>query len=304
MRYTVIDIGSNTVKYSLFSVRKETYTIKKRASEAVRLIGYIENGKLSEEGLEKLCDVLGAFREEALAAGCVEERIFAFATASLRRIDKPQSVIAALEKRMGLKVVLLSGEEEARCSFLGMLSAAEEPPESGVMLDMGGGSTEIHIFGDSSYTASLPFGALSLKNSFGVGRDLDADTERALRAYVSGAVPPEARELGEQRLDAYPVGGTARACAKLAKIFLNKDGPLTRAEFSALTALVSQPDDGRYETLRALFPDRFMLLSSGCTAFDELFRALGVGRVVFCTGGIREGYLLLRTGKNLKEKKN
>ena len=87
MRYLIIDIGSNTVKYDLFLCKKGRVPAKiGHKSKALRLINHIEGGRLSPEGFDLLCHTLKDYEKDGKKEGAF---VFPFATASFRRIADP-----------------------------------------------------------------------------------------------------------------------------------------------------------------------------------------------------------------------
>ena len=293
MRCMIVDIGSNTVKYDLFSFKNGRMKIEDRRSEALRLVAQIEDGALTAAGMEALCATLNGFLEVAKAQSC--PAVYAFATAGMRRLRDPQRALTEIKARTGLTVRLLSGEEEAACSFEGMLHTLKKPPKRGVMLDMGGGSTELNFFEDkrSLWLCSCPFGAVSTKNALRLGETLSENEKEKVNAFARSFLPPEATDFAPQSKTAVLVGGTAKAIAKLAKEFLGLETPekLKIDEFLRLRELLCAPSAAQSARVRELCPDRYALMATGACAFAALFAALGTKKVRICRGGIREGYL-------------
>ena len=295
MKTMVVDIGSNTVKYNVFSLKDGTLTELGHASEAVKLISYIdEKGELSGEGLDRLCGTLTRFAADADGYKC--KKIYAFATAGLRRTSDPQAVIGKIEERTGLRVRLLSAEEEGKSALAGVFLTCPMLPRAAVMIDMGGGSTELNFFEDRSSKAlfSLPFGALSLKQTFGVGEDMDASEEKKIFGYVDEAFSGHTVPDGDSKKTAILVGGKAQACVKLLEAFFGikvKNSPVKRETFAALLEAVQRPSDAQRAAMKALIPDRYDVMAAGLTGYEGLFRRLGAEDILFCRGGIREGYL-------------
>mgnify|MGYP003298050288 CR=1 FL=1 len=295
MRYLIIDIGSNTVKYDLFVCKKGRLPAKiGHKSRALRLINYITDGKLSSEGLSLLCDTLKQYEKDGKKEKAL---VFPFATASFRRISDPYETIDEIKKQTGLTVRLLSGSEEAECSFQGMLSTMKDLPRCGYMIDMGGGSTELTLFEDraAGYLYSCPFGALSVKNAAGADDAIKKEQRRAASEFVAGLLPSKLSDFGEGGKTAVLVGGTGKALRTLAKELLSLKNAehMTREDFSALLDLITDPSDALFEKMKELLPQRYQLMGAGLAAFDAIFEKAGTEEIYVCPGGVREGYLAM-----------
>jgi len=161
--YAIIDIGSNTIRLNVYQVEEDgaIHSIF-QSKETAGLAGYVrEDGSMSREGLDRAADALLRFRS-ILDALHIENRAV-FATASLRNITNSEEAVFQLQERTGLMIRLLSGREEAILDYVGATSGMEER-EQGMVLDIGGGSTEWVCFsqGRIRHAASIPLGSLNL----------------------------------------------------------------------------------------------------------------------------------------------
>ena len=155
--YAIIDIGSNTIRLNVYQVEEDgaIHSIF-QSKETAGLAGYVqEDGSMSREGLDRAADALLRFRS-ILDALHIENRAV-FATASLRNITNSEEAVFQLQERTGLMIRLLSGREEAILDYVGATSGMEER-EQGMVLDIGGGSTDIAVIsmGGRVKAASLP----------------------------------------------------------------------------------------------------------------------------------------------------
>ena len=291
MNLMIVDIGSNTIKYDIFSP-DSPISIGHR-SIAAGIIRYIENGVLNAKGMDILSEILNSYKEDALKLGA---SMHVFATASLRRAKEPQTVIDEIKKRTEIEIDLISGQRESALSLLGMLATTKHPPK-GLMMDMGGGSTELNSFEtDSSlFSVSCPFGALSLKNEF-VGDVFPNEEEaKAIQNYAKEVFSAYKNEIQTDIL--YMVGGSAKAIAKLLKY---KD-PLHKTELAKPFAaermqqllkncIPCSTED--QDLLKELFPDRYHVMLPALCAYISLLDVCGTKQVCVSSGGIREGYWL------------
>ena len=171
MKCSCIDIGSNTIKVSVFEKRGKHWYTRAFLGEQTKLISYItikdDNKYLSSDGIVALINALDkliAFSKENMT-----EQIFAFATASLRGIKNADEVIEKVREKFGIVIDIISEEEEALCSLKGLLNEEKcESVREGIMVDMGGGSCEIVHFmnGKQPEIVSLPVGCLLMTQTY------------------------------------------------------------------------------------------------------------------------------------------
>ncbi len=294
MKACVIDIGSNTIKATVFKVSKN------RSKEVVGHLGFKakiitkiveENGKrlLCNEGKETLFDCVGklcAFAEENLC-----DSIYAFATASLRGVDNAKEIIDGARKNFNIDIEILSGEEEAMCSLRGLLSDPElQDAKEGIMIDMGGGSTEAVMFsnGTDPQIISLPFGCLSLFDSL-VENDLPTKEERVKIEELVDKSLTSCSFLYNTQLPLYIIGGSGRAILKVARSGNDKNRVLKREDFA--TVLQSANDADFLEKAERLVPGRSLTICPAAIALWRITDFIGTPSITVCFGGVREGYL-------------
>jgi exopolyphosphatase/guanosine-5'-triphosphate,3'-diphosphate pyrophosphatase len=124
------------------------------------LSGYVTDGRLSEAGIAKAATILKRFK--GIMTNFNIENYSVFATASLRNVSNTQEALVRIEEATGIKVDLISGEEEARLGFVGAMHAVRA--DEGLFIDIGGGSTELLCFENQEIqqALSLPVGSLNL----------------------------------------------------------------------------------------------------------------------------------------------
>lgn len=290
MRYAITDIGSNTVKMHVFDVHGAELSKIHSITLPAKLIQYIENGVMSDTGTAVLCDALGYFKAESGKMKCDVFR--AFATASLRRAQNGRDVADAVDKKTGVKIDIISGDDEAALSFHGATRTLDLSGKKGMLFDMGGGSTEAVCYEDSriSEKYSMPFGALSLYNDF-VSSLIPTKTE--LKEIESFALSRLSRT--EKCDEVYIVGGTGRALCVLHGLLSQKKVTdiysIEKAELqNMLSALYARSDLGAF--LKSHVPDRQTTVLPGGYALCALAERIGAEKMTFLSDGIREGYLL------------
>lgn len=173
MRVGAIDIGSNSIRLLVADVQAgsdpgELVTVA-RAGEPCRLgRGLEKTGAVDEETADRAATVAGEFARRARSLGAVHTVVGA--TAALRRAENGAAVATAIGARTGLRVRILSGQDEARLVYqavvLGLRSVARR--SACVVFDLGGGSTEIvsGLGPEAGRWVSLLLGAVSLTEKF------------------------------------------------------------------------------------------------------------------------------------------
>ncbi len=290
MRYAITDIGSNTVKMHVFDVYGTNISKIHSITLPAKLIQYIENGVMSDTGTAVLCDALGYFKAESEKMKCNVFR--AFATAALRRAQNGMDVADAVDKKTGVTIDIISGDDEAALSFYGATRTLDLSGRKGMLLDMGGGSTEAVCYTERriSEKYSMPFGSLSLYNDFVCGL---IPTKTELQEIASFALSHLCRT--EKCDEVYIVGGTGRALCKLHGLLSQKKVTdiysIDKTELQTmLGALYTMSDPGAF--LKSHVPDRQTTVLPGGYALCSLAERIGAEKMTFLADGIREGYLL------------
>ena len=140
MRVAVIDIGTNSTRLLIADVADKKVKVLHAGLTTTRLGEGIGGGYLLSGAVARTIAVLQEYRRAAQTWRAA--RIAAVATSAVRGALNRDEFIAAAQKETGLRVEVLSGEEEARYGYLGVLSGLCVNPEETVVMDVGGGSTE------------------------------------------------------------------------------------------------------------------------------------------------------------------
>ena len=285
MLYSIIDIGSNTVKSAVYKLSEGKVTRYKFFTKQLGLIARIKDGILPWPSIALLCDTINEYISN------VDSTAYCFATESLRRIDNLDDVICAVRNNCGLDIELISSEDEARLSFEGFLEATPNIT-SGIMVDMGGGSTEILKFERRKAIElhSFRFGCLSLRRDHVKGRfptdkeltDIQNKVESELKAF------PWIKDADRLCL----IGGTGSSIGKLA-IEL---GYTTLPEFSSETFMelfeyLWDIDEYKISLLEKYIPARVETILPGMCAYRRIIETVNAKTVYISHGGIRDGYL-------------
>jgi len=282
----VIDIGSNTVRLVIYSGAQRAPTVLLNERVVARLGADLQHtGRISDEAMDLALQGLRRYRR--MLTDLQISKIDVIATAAARLADNGTALLDRV-REIGLNPVLLSGEEEARTSAMGVIGAF--PGARGVVVDLGGGSLElVEIAKDAcSHGVSLPIGTLLLPA-------LRAHGSANFKRKIDRALAREdwAHEIGAPL---YMVGGTWRA---LAGFVMSEEGhPLSDPhgfEIDGEAALkiakrVRRMDPARLVSTR-VDPMRAAMLPDACALLQVLLGRLKPTRLVFSAWGLREGWL-------------
>ncbi len=285
MLYSVIDIGSNTVKCQVYSVDGKDIKPTNFFTRQLGLIAKISDGILPEYAIKELTDTINDYKNK------VDSKVYCFATESLRKTENLNEIAKRIKEDCQLELELISGKDEALLSFSGFLANSPDITD-GIMVDMGGGSTEILKFSDSQplHLNSFKFGCLSLRKEYVKDRFPNDDEMKKIKARVKDELCGFAWIKDCKRLCL--IGGTGSAIGKLAFEL----GYTTVPEFSSTTFMklfdrLSDPDEQTAALLEKHIPARIETIIPGMCAYRQIIETVNADTVYISKGGIRDGYL-------------
>ena len=141
MKYALIDMGSNSIRLTVYDLDKSGFKILFKEKIMAGLAGYVEHGRLTQDGIDCACRSLREFQTtlELLHIG----HLAVFATASLRNISNTSQAVEQIRQETRVEVEVLSGEAEAECGFYGAVCDTELA--EGLFGDIGGASSELAL---------------------------------------------------------------------------------------------------------------------------------------------------------------
>jgi exopolyphosphatase / guanosine-5'-triphosphate,3'-diphosphate pyrophosphatase len=299
----VIDLGTNTVRLLVAQPDgRGGYRSLFADQEITRLgQGLLPDRKLQPEPIRRTLCVLRRFREAAEARGAA--RIIAVGTSALREAANRDTFLVRARSEAGVEVAVVSGEEEARLTLLGVRAALSDVSGRLLMMDIGGGSTEF-LRADGTRilaTVSTGLGVVKLAETY---LPTDPPTEAELAAARQAVASRLTRVLAEELRDHSPRDpfvGTAGTVTTLAAIDLRLDPydpdrvtghELTRDRVAVLLRdLASLPLANRRK-IAGLEPARADVIVAGALICLAAMDLLGFARLLVSDGGLREGILL------------
>ncbi len=287
----IVDVGSNTIRLSIYRCEAGTVRVLMHKKTMAGLASYVVAGRLPMRGVRVVCDVLLDYR--ALLDNLGISEMYVFATASLRNITNSAEAVKSIRLQTGIPIDVISGKEEAALSFYGATLGMSE--QKGLLLDLGGGSTELvrYAGGRIEDSCSLPFGALTLFDHFvedllptsGECKNIQKNVLKKLDSEVDS--PKKSKII-------CAVGGTARAACKVANRFFDRPADCMTMSAEELHRLYKICKKASRDTVRELLkvtPDRIHTIIPGIAALDALATAYRAEELRVSSCGVREGYL-------------
>ena len=282
----VIDIGSNAVR---FVVYHDLCRVPVQLHNERNICGLgktlNKTGCLNPEGVEMAIDSLARFA--ALIKAMRIESVFCVATAALREAEDGPEFVSRIDKEFGLKINVISGEEEARLSALGVV--ANHGAVDGLIGDFGGGSLELIGIenGNIGMQTTLPIGALRILAFEG-----ESDRLNYIDNHLSGL---DLSGFADQSL--YVLGGAWRSLAR-AHIFMEgypvqvlDNYRLPLEEAVKFTGLIAEQNARSLERMAGLPARRVKDMPAAALVMKRVLETVKPRQLIFSGTGLREGLL-------------
>lgn len=302
-----IDVGTNSIHMAVVRIQPAlpSFTIIDREKDMVRL-GACDpaTGNLTPEAIDRAMKTFK--RCMAIAKSRNVDAIVAVATSAVREAPNGREFLERVETELGLSIDLISGPEEARRIYLGVLSAMEFNQHPHVIIDIGGGSTEL-ILGDgheAAFLSSTKVGAVRLSADFVQTDPISNDEFLALQAYVRGMLERPIEELqshltyGEKPL----MVGTSGTIEALATIHAMEHlgtvpEPLQGYEFTlddlrGMVQRLRKLSYGDRLKVAGLSDRRAEIILPGALILQEAMTLLKQDRITLCERSLREGIIV------------
>lgn len=292
--YCIIDIGSNTIRLVIYRVENGLIRPILNNKSTAGLAGYVDKKNcLTREGIVRLISVLREFAGVmSLLPDCP---VYPFATASLRNIANTSQVLETVWRETGLGIQVLSGQEEALLDYRGAIRRAAM--DTGLLVDVGGGSTELVYFRDRTVLAahSMPVGSLNLYRRFVNGILPGKKELRAMREEVRQAlkdVIPRSDCAAATPLCG--VGGTARAAMALHAHWEKSPEHQEQYDTAFFSRVLHHAEKQPHKLMRDILktaPERVHTLTPGILVLHTIAEFYRCPLIQTSPYGVREGYL-------------
>jgi exopolyphosphatase / guanosine-5'-triphosphate,3'-diphosphate pyrophosphatase len=297
MRLGVLDVGSNTVHLQIVDTSpgarpNPTFNYK----EELKLTQYISSENLvSDEGIEKLRSSIKRAIEQS--ASVQTQELLPFATSALREAINGEEIINSINKDFKIDLQVLSGEEEAKLTFLAARRWFGWSSGRLLVIDIGGGSLEMAVGVDESpeIATSLPLGAARLTKNFLKGDPYTDKSIRALRDHIEDKLeqilPSLVKHQDSDR--AIATSKTLRTLARLAGDWFDGNGKNIKVEaIRKISAKLSEMDETSRAKLPGVSENRASQIVAGAFVAESVMRNLDIKELEICPWALREGVVL------------
>lgn len=294
----IIDLGSNSARLVIVNLFTEGYfVVEDELKESVRLGQDMErDGFLKPQRVAETIKTLKMFRKLCDSSGV--NRIIAVATAAVRRAKNQRSFLDEIQASCGIKIRVLSAEEEAIFVYRGVINTMDMP--KGLILEIGGGATKIVYYNRRNIInyVTLPFGAVTLTGLFandGLKPEEQAKkieeffTEQLKKVEWLNEVDPEVQMIG--------VGGSFRNLFKISKMVhkypldIVHNYSMSAGEFDEVYDMIKVLDIDKKKKIKGLSAERADILPAALAIIKSFISFFNFEKFLFSGSGLREGIM-------------
>jgi len=295
-----IDLGSNSFHMVVAEENEGQLVIVDRIREMVRLAeGLDENGKLDAEVEQRALDCLSRFgqRIRSLEDHCVS----AVGTNTLRRTQNADEFLFNAEQALGYPIEIISGVEEARLIYQGVAHTLEQDHKSKLVIDIGGGSTELIIGEDFNphLMKSLEMGCVMMTQKFFADGKIKSKRLQEARVFVLQRMKAVHYAYKLKGWDS--VIGSSGSIKSIESVIremqLQEGEGIRRAALTKLVAICSEYKKISKLDLAGLSERRQAVFLGGLIILSGVFESLNIEHMHVSQGALREGLLYDMVGR-------
>jgi exopolyphosphatase/guanosine-5'-triphosphate,3'-diphosphate pyrophosphatase len=291
--YAAVDLGSNSFRLHIGKHDGEAIRVVKSMREPIRLAAGLDaRGNLTEPAMQAALACLRNFR--TTLDGYKLDAVRVVATSTLRVAHNAAAFLPVAEEAIGHPIEIISGEEEGRLIYMGVANSLATPGERRLVIDIGGGSTEL-ILGrglDIERVESFSVGTVRQSLSFFVDGRIDAVSFEAAilsaRSQFEDAAPPYSPQYWR---NAYGSSGTIRAIAEIIARNNLGDSRLTPGALDALKRRFISFGQVSAIDMPGLRPERAGTIIGGLAILIALVAELGIELLAPVEAGLRMGVM-------------
>lgn len=287
-KIAIIDLGSNSVRMNIYLVEGDFFKLIDQGEVKVRISeGMGEELTIKEVPLSRLLSTLTLFRE-IIDVYQVDE-VYPIATAAVRTAKNQAEILKRIKKESGFEFEVISGMEEAKLDYLGVINSLSI--KDCVIIDLGGGSTEIVLVKDRKMVEakSFPFGSVNITEN--------TNKKKEARTIIREAYE-EVPFLKEAK--GYPLvglGGTIRTLAKMHRqeiswpIYTIHGYEMSSDDVKEKLSVIRSASTEELAETDGVSPDRVDILKRGILPFEVLMEVISAKRIIISMQGVRDGKL-------------
>lgn len=300
LRFAAMDLGTNSFHMIVASVNANgNFTVIGREKEVVRLgagAGTSEFKHLQPEAMERAVETLRRFK---LVAENHQANIRAIATSAVREAINRDLFIQRVAATTGIEIEVVSGFEEARLIYLGVMQALPVYEKTVFLVDVGGGSTEFLVGHKANvlYANSLKLGTVRFTQRFFSTRTLRNKQVEECRRVLRGELDPIHRSIAGERIEtAIGSSGTVLSIAAMiaaAKTPSLDTGVIMRDDLAAIVEEILRADTvEKRKAIPGLDANRADIIVAGALILEQVFGQFGLSSMQVSKYALREGILL------------
>lgn len=291
--FAAVDLGSNSFRLHVGKHEGDAIRVIKSARDPIRLAaGLDKNGNLSQQAIATAVESLSRFR--AILRDYQLDAVRVVATNTLRVAKNAQAFLPEAERAIGYPVEIISGEEEGRLIYMGVAGALALPDEKRLVIDIGGGSSEVILGRGSEIRRVESFGIGTVNQSlafFGDGRIDAASFERAILSARSHVEDGVGQFGADNWTNAYGSSGTMRAIAETIARNRMGDGRVTPQSVEELKQRLIAFGHVSQIELAGMKPDRATVIMGGLAVLIGLMQELNIEVISPVEAGLRLGVM-------------
>ena len=297
--YAAVDAGSNSFHMMVANIVEGRIQIMDKLKETVRLAGGLDdNQKLTDEASQRALDCLHRFGERIREIP--RSNVRAVGTNTLRQVRNSKAFLKKANQALGHPIEVISGREEARLIFLGVAYSNFNNSEQRLVIDIGGGSTELAIGRgyDPALTESLYMGCVNMSERFFKNGEITAKKMR--KAILAALQELESIEIKYKHAGwetIYGSSGTILAIRDVIKARGSTDAGISWGALTKLKDDVIAAEHVQNFRMEGLSPSRAPVFAGGVAILCAAFESLSIQQMNVSESALREGLLLDLIGR-------
>ncbi|MEO6696229.1 MAG: Ppx/GppA phosphatase family protein [Ignavibacteria bacterium] len=299
-----IDIGTNSFHLVIAKVdNKKRFTVLTKSKEVVRLGTSSNDMKyISSESMDRGVDTLKRFK---MICDSYEADIIAIATSATREALNKEIFLSRVFKETGIEINIVSGYEEARLIYLGVIQSLDIYNKKILLIDIGGGSTEFLVGerGEVRSASSVKVGAVRLTNKFSLNERINKDDLKNSKQFVKGVLNQVIRLIENENFEL--VVGSSGTMTNIGSI-ISSESILTenddvrmngfiikrKAFQNALSKIYKAETLAERLNIPGLDPKRADIITAGAVILEQIFLELNLEKITLSSYALREGIIM------------